>query len=284
MVPYVEQAFGAWYVEGGLHLLGQAMADRAVERGARLLLNAPVTTITVAGNKVDGVVLDDGARLPADIVVANADAGVVYGDLLGQKKSPTRLARTTPSLSGFVVLLGLRGRTPNLAHHTILFPAEYDAEFDAVFGGRLATDPTVYVSAPPDPATAPAGDEAWFVLVNAARNGPVDWAAEADSYAEHVLELLSRRGLDVRDRIAVREVRSPADLERLTGSPGGSIYGTSSNGPMAAFLRPANASCGTGAVPGRWVVAPRRRPAARHALGEDRGRSGRPGLGRADRT
>ena len=39
-----------------------------------------------------------------------------------------------------------------------------------------------------------------------------------------------------------RELRSPADLERSTRAPGGSIYGSSSNGARAAFQRPANQS------------------------------------------
>ncbi|MEP6760591.1 MAG: phytoene desaturase, partial [Sporichthyaceae bacterium] len=42
----------------------------------------------------------------------------------------------------------------------------------------------------------------------------------------------------------------PADLERDTRSPGGAIYGTSSNGWRAAFLRPANRS----PVPGLFLV------------------------------
>ena len=61
---------------------------------------------------------------------------------------------------------------------------------------------------------------------------------------------MARRGLDVRDRVLWREVRTPADLERLTRSVGGSIYGTSSNGARAAFLRPANRS----PVPGLFLV------------------------------
>ncbi len=48
----------------------------------------------------------------------------------------------------------------------------------------------------------------------------------------------------------VREVRTPADLARETGSAGGAIYGTSSNGLRAAFLRPANAS----PLPGLFLV------------------------------
>jgi phytoene dehydrogenase-like protein len=54
----------------------------------------------------------------------------------------------------------------------------------------------------------------------------------------------------VRDRLLWRVVRTPADLERATRSPGGSIYGTSSNGARAAFLRPANRS----PVPGLFLV------------------------------
>ncbi len=53
---------------------------------------------------------------------------------------------------------------------------------------------------------------------------------------------MAERGLDVRDRVIWSEVQTPAELERRTRSPGGSIYGTSSNGAAAAFLRPANRS------------------------------------------
>ena len=38
------------------------------------------------------------------------------------------------------------------------------------------------------------------------------------------------------------QVLSPAELEERTGAVGGAIYGTSSNGAVAAFLRPANRS------------------------------------------
>ena len=117
-------------------------------------------------------------------------------------------------------------------------------------------EPTIYLSAPDDPALRPdSGSESWFVLVNAPRHEPhhgVDWDAPglADAYAATVLDLLARRGLDVRDRVRWRVVRTPADLARDTGSLGGSIYGTSSNGSRAAFLRPGNAS----PVPGVYLV------------------------------
>jgi phytoene desaturase len=258
-VPYVEQRFGSWYVPGGLHRLAEAVAARAVERGAVVRTGAAVTEVLLAGDRVGGVRLAGGEVLAADVVVCGADAAALYGRLLprGRPTAGVRrdLARATPSLSGFVLLLALRGRTPGLAHHTVLFPEDYDAEFDAVFGvgrhrgaPRPVADPTVYVSAPDDPALRPDDDsESWFVLVNAPRHDPeggVDWDAPglADRYAGQVLEVMARRGLDVRGRVRWCVARTPADLSRETGSPGGSIYGTSSNGARAAFLRPANAS------------------------------------------
>ncbi len=95
----------------------------------------------------------DGEVLPADVVVANADASQVYGTLLGDRapRDPVRrLARATPSLSGFVMLLAVQGRTPGLTHNNVWFPRDYDAEFDAVFARRPrpVDDPTIYACVP----------------------------------------------------------------------------------------------------------------------------------------
>ena len=258
VVPYVEQRFGGWYLQGGLRTLADELARRVTALGGRIRTGTEVTRIETAAGRASGVRLADGGRLPAEVVVANADAAHVYADLLPQPRVLRRLRRSTPSLSGFVLLLGVRGRTPGLAHHNVLFPAAYDAEFDAIFGDPAApvADPTLYVSAPDDPAVRPDGHEAWFVLVNAPRHGTgpgaVDWdqAGLAGSYADRLLGLLAARGLPVADRLLFREVLTPADLARATRAPGGAIYGTSSNGPRSAFLRPPNRS----PVPGLFLV------------------------------
>jgi len=265
VVPYVEQQFGSWYVRGGLRRLADAVADRCRALGVDIRTGTRVTGIDVTGGRVRGVRTADGP-VPAGVVVANADAATVYGELLPSgvaRAARWRLARTTPSSSGFVLLLGLDGRDretqrsgarpagPATPHHRVLFPpsrAAYDAEFDAYRGTAPAAAPTVYVHAPDDPALRPDEDsEAWFVLVTAPRHDPghgVDWDAPglAQRYAERVLALMADRGVDVRHRVRRCVVRTPADLERETLSPGGSIYGTSSDGALAAFLRPANRS------------------------------------------
>jgi phytoene desaturase len=252
-VPHAERAFGGWYVRGGLRRIADALAGRCAELGVAVRTNAEVVRIAVRGGRAAGLVLTGGEYVSAGAVVANADAEHVYTDLLrgpGAAAQVRRLRRATPSLSGFVLLLALSGRTPDLAHHTVLFCRDYDREFDAVFGdpGRPVDDPTIYVAAPDDPQLRPDGCEAWFVLVNAPRQGvgrgAMDWRTPvlADWYADLVLDRLADRGLDVRERVLARAVRTPADLETETASVGGAIYGTSSNGTRAAFLRPANRS------------------------------------------
>jgi phytoene desaturase len=264
-IPHVERAFGVWYVEGGLRRLCDALETRCRELGVVISTGANVTDVRISSGRASGVVVGN-EFVPADVVVANADARHLYADLLRAAESPKtktalrRLNRAQPSLSGFVLCLAVRGKTPNLAHHTVLFPSRYDDEFDDLFGKfpRVVADPTVYVSVARDPEVAPSGHESWFVLVNAPRHSPadaalgIDWNAGdlRDSYADRVLAVMAARGLDVRDRVLWREIRTPADLEAKTRAIGGSIYGTSSNGARSAFLRPANRS----PIPGLYLV------------------------------
>ncbi len=187
--------------------------------------------------------------MPADVVVSNADALQVYRDLL---PTPRRVAPLRErSLGGFVLLLGVRGSTAGLAHHNVFFPADYDAEFDAVFGraGPARRDPTVFVSVarrsggPPARGTRPGSY--WSTPRRTA-----DRRLErrpATRYADRILDVLARRGVDVRDRVLFREIRTPADLETATVTPGGAIYGTPSHGltgaATAAQPRPGAAGC-----------------------------------------
>jgi phytoene dehydrogenase-like protein len=225
---YVEHAFGAWHVRGGLHAIVTALARRLAERGGALRTHARVTAIERAGGRATGVVLEGGERLAADAVVWNGDA-LTLDALLG--RAPRRVPQR--SVSGLALMLGLRGTTPGRAHHEIRFPADYEAEFDDVFRARRAPrDPAIYLcrSCVSDPGEAPAGAENLFVLVNA--------PAGADRGAMVALEERVIDRLGVRERIAVRARRDPRDLERETGAIGGAIYGAAPHGRLAPLRRP----------------------------------------------
>jgi phytoene dehydrogenase-like protein len=131
----------------------------------------------------------------------------------------------------------------------VFFPENYDAEFDQIFKEKQpVSDPAIYICNPNDPIMIDDKDsESWFVLINAPRhepNGGFDWSQPGvkERYANHIIDLMEKRGLEIRSRLQVLEIRTPADLEANTNAPGGSIYGTSSNGARSAFLRAKNRS------------------------------------------
>ena len=234
-IAHVEAAHGCWYPRRGLGALRDALVRAAHAVGVEVRCG-----IDVASIEPGSVVTGAGERVRGRHIVANVDAVHLYRDLLHDERMTRRVRRAEPSGSGFVMLAGVRGRTPGLAHHNVWFSPSYAAEYDALDHGRAAHDPTIYacVSSVTDPAQAPRGDENWFLLVNVPP-GPLP-AQEA--YAGVVFDRLAARGVDLRHRLAFTELITPSDLQARYRAEGGSIYGTSSNGRRAAFLRPANRS------------------------------------------
>lgn len=256
-IAFVESSFGAWHVAGGIGQLPVAIEERARSLGAKFHFNSPVQAITHSQDKATGIVLADGQNIAADYVIANADAEIVYNQLLENElkivgKERKKLRRAEKSLAGFTLMLGLdnsktSGALPALRHHNIYFPKDYDREFDEIFGTkRPVTDPTIYICNPNDPAMVRSENkEAWFVLVNAPRHDPEngwDWSSGGREYAYKLIAQLDQLGLRVTERLDLMEFRTPLDLQNSVGAPGGSIYGTSSNGSQSAFLRASNRS------------------------------------------
>jgi phytoene desaturase len=256
-IAFIEESFGAWHIKGGIGTLSQQIAGRCEKVGVSMNYNSPVTAINVESNTATGITLNDGKKIEADIVISNADAGFTYNSLITSKsrkvkKIRRQLSVLEPSLAGFCLLIGLRpGAAEKLSHHTILFPDDYDAEFDAIFTQRVpVAKPTIYICAPDDSAMVKSeGHEALFVLVNAPRHSVnaaegYDWSNKgfAEKYANMIIDQIESQGISIRDRLDVLEIRTPLDLQNSVNAPGGSIYGTSSNGPRAAFLRARNRS------------------------------------------
>ena len=256
-IAFIEESFGAWHIKGGIGTLSDHIAARCEKVGVEIHLNSPVATIERKGNSATGVTLHDGRRIDADIVISNADAGLTYNTLLTKptrkvRKVRRQLAQLEPSLAGFSLLIGLRpGAGEKLSHHTILFPKNYDDEFDSIFTKKEpVAKPTIYICAPNDPLMVKSeGHEALFILVNAPRHSSdrsdgFDWSNREfnEKYANQIIDQIESAGIPIRDRLDLLEIRTPLDLQNAVNAPGGSIYGTSSNGPRAAFLRARNRS------------------------------------------
>ncbi len=256
-IAFIEEAFGAWHIKGGIGTLSEHIAQRCEKVGVKIHLNSAVSAINLKRGKAAGITLADGTSINADIVISNADAGFTYNSLITShtrkvKKIRKAQSKLEPSLAGFSLLLGLRpSGDPKLSHHTILFPEDYDAEFESIFTTKTPVEkPTIYICAPHDPTMVKIeGHESLFVLVNAPRHSKdgidgFDWSDSdfAQKYAHSIINQIEAQGIPIRERLDLLEIRTPLDLQNSVNAPGGSIYGTSSNGPRAAFLRAKNRS------------------------------------------
>ena len=254
-IAFVESTFGAWHIKGGIGQLSVALEQRCRDLGVDFQFKSLVTKILVERNKVEGVVLSEGKIIKSDLVVSNSDAEYTFNSLIGNEVSSARSERrklksATKSLAGFSLLLGLdnsKSKPVDIEHHNVYFPENYDLEFDQIFTQKVpVTDPTIYLCAPKDSSMVKGADkEAWFVLVNAPRHEPEsgwDWKDGGQEYAQKIISKMDDLGLNVTNRLDFMEYRTPADLENYAMAPGGSIYGTSSNSPVSAFLRARNRS------------------------------------------
>jgi len=249
IIPFVEFATGAWHPRGGMYRVAEVLADLARSVGVTIHYHTPVARIAVTNGRAIGIDLVDGTRVSADTVISNVDVLTTYDHLLsgeqpGVLERRAALRRLEPSYSGFMLLLGTRRAYPQLRHHTIFFSNDYQAEFHDLVHDRVPPgDPTIYVCRPTatDLTAAPPGCDNLFVMVNVPYlDERTNWESLAPRYRDHVLTTLARRGLDVRDDIAVEDLWTPERLRTAYGAQAGAIYGFASNNRRAAFLRPPN--------------------------------------------
>ncbi len=240
VIPYLEYVFGGYAVRGGLYRIIEALVSLAQLNGIKLLANSEVTRIETTGDRSCGVQLADGTRLPANAVIMNGDAAVT-SELLGGGRAIAK----DRSMSGFVMLLGLRRTLPELHQHSIYFSGDYATEFDQIFNNRrFPDDPSVYVNAPSraDRSAVPGGEgETLFIMANAPATDDRWDEAQISEARRRVFARLAKSGFpNIEKEIAVSDVWTPRRMADRYHMPGGAIYGTDSHGWKNAFLRPPN--------------------------------------------
>jgi len=228
LIHYLERQWGIHFPVGGTGALVAALGRLLEEVGVRVRLGTTVERVPVRGRRALGVVLEGGERIPADVVVANADAPFLYRHMIGpghrRKWTDRRLDRLRYSMGLFVVYFGTTRRHPDVAHHTIVMGPRFRGLLDDIFHrGVLAEDMSLYLHRPTatDPGMAPPGCDAWYVLSpvpnlrqgRGANGGGIDWAREGPAYRDRVLRRLEETVLPglSRSLTAVSHV-TPADF------------------------------------------------------------------------
>ena len=246
LIAHLEHNEGSFYPSGGMISITNTLVAVAKKIGVQFYFNSPVQKITTQHNKVTGVVVNDEA-VAADVVVSNADVYFTYLNLLAEPSKAQQILKQERSSSALIFYWGIKKEFPQLSLHNIFFTENYEAEFTHLFDVKIPfNDPTVYINITSvcEPGIqAPAGKQNWFVMVNVPANTGQDWASITAAVKKEVLAKLERMlGEPIEPLIETEKILDPLLIEANTASYQGSLYGTSSNAPMAAFLRHPNFS------------------------------------------
>ena len=247
LMQYTELADGLWYPMGGMYRVVEVLTGIAEKLGVRFVYNAPVEQILVEGEVATGVRLADGQVLFAGSVVANADLGYVYRNLLPDAAAAGRIERKEYGCSTSMFYWGLDKQYPQLGPHNLFLCGDYRQSFEDIFKHMgMSDEPNFYIHAPVrmDPAMAPAGHDTWYVAVPVGHlNDKIsqDWPRmQADARA-FILQRLARLGLtDVAEHIRTEVSFIPRDWQVRYNLPFGSTHGLSHKLTQMAYLRPHN--------------------------------------------
>ncbi|MEV5959151.1 NAD(P)/FAD-dependent oxidoreductase [Streptomyces sp. NPDC051987] len=229
VLPYLEHAFGTWYVRGGIRELARAVYERCLRRRVEFVFGAEVARVLEKDGRAAGVELAGGTVAEADFVVGTGPWRLV-GLAGGRELYGARDVRPEPEgrRPGRVVLcLALRGaREPGAVHRTVVHSPDAEGDLAEFAHGELPDRPTVVVDRPGDPAQRPDADhESVVVTATVPSAAEYSWAAPgaADAFADRMAAAAERAVPGLRERLLWREVRTPLDTERETGATGGAV-------------------------------------------------------------
>ncbi len=283
---------GAWgFVRGGMGAIAEALASAARSYGAEILVDSRVERILTYGNRVTGLLLENGEDVSARAVASNAHPCITFRELLdGAALDPAFLdkVRTWKTIGPSLKLNLALGELPDFtcrpgkhvqAHHlaTIHVAPSIDyvqRAFEEARENGESEAPLIecFMQTPTDATLAPKGKH---ILSIFAQYFPYDrsggWNADVKNrIADRIVEILARFAPNLPSAIEARQIMSPLDLERRFGLTGGHIFhGELLPGQIYEDRFPTRTPveglylCGSGAHPGGCVSGfPGKRAAA----------------------
>jgi phytoene desaturase len=249
LILHLERAGGVHFAIGGTGSLVRGLVRLIESQGGSLRCGAEVSSVMLRDRTAIGVVLASGERLPADVVVSNADTAWTYQQLLPAAKrrrwSDRALRRARYSMGLFVWYFGTRRQYPQVGHHTILVGPRYRELLRDIFERKiLADDFSLYLHRPTatDASLAPPGCDAFYVLSPVPHLTPgFDWPARAEQYRQRIEHQLQATLLpNLQQNVVTSRVMTPLDFQQRLLAWRGSAFGMEPLLRQSAWFRPHN--------------------------------------------
>ena len=216
---------GQWHAAGGAQALADALVRRLEEAGGRLRCRAPVARIETRAGRVAGVALEDGERIPADVVVTALNPRVALLELLDPPLAGRHRAQLSAAHASNAVQAVVHVAVDRLPPYTDACPGDWNGlqsyidtldalrrSFAAADDRRLHRPVAGYAFTPSalDASLAPDGHHTVYLACPAApfvvEGG---WERHADVLVEDLVAQVERRAPGFRASIRGIAVRTP---------------------------------------------------------------------------
>src|SRR5579862_1603882 len=238
-------AGSAWFAEGGMGAVTQAMAAAAQQAGAEIRSGVEVIEVRVKDGVASGVVLSTGEEITAKAVVSNADPKRTLLKLvdpaqlspdfvmkLQHYRMPGTVAKVNLALSGLPTFTALAGENHDRALSSrIHIGPEIDyleRAFDESKYGSFSKQPYLEVAIPSlsDSSLAPAGKHVMSIYMQYApfKLKGSDWEKQRVPLGDTVVKTLAQYAPNLPELILSHQIITPMDLEETYGLTGGHIF------------------------------------------------------------
>lgn len=259
LMSHTDLTEGVKYPMGGFWAFVQSLQHLAEDHGATILTNTPASAIEVDSfNVVSGVragFRKNTQHFDADVVVSCADLHHSENSLLPKKLRtyPEKyFSRRDPGVGAVVVMAGVKGTIPELAHHTLIFSEDWTQDFDACFDGlQPGYSSSIYISkiSETDPQAAPEGHENLFILIPTVADASIghgdvhheQCSPKVEEIVDATISAVEKR-LGISLDIVTRKVLGPTDYAEQFHAWCGGALGPAHTLRQSAFMRAKNAS------------------------------------------
>ena len=254
----IDGAFRSWgFSRGGTGAISNAIASAAREAGAEIRTEAPVARIVVKRGVAQGVALENGDEIHADIVSSSVDPNLTFLKFIEPGELPADFleevrrykyrgssGKVNLALDALPDFKCLRGPGRHLRGAMSISPSiEYmERAYDQAKYGEFSRRPYIDMVIPTltDPSVAPPGKHilSCFVQYAPYKLAKGTWDEQREAFGNTVIDTISEHAPNLKNIIIGKQVITPLDIERVTGLSEGNIFQGELSLEQLFFLRP----------------------------------------------
>jgi phytoene dehydrogenase-like protein len=254
----IDGAFRSWgFSRGGTGAISNAIADAARKFGAEIRTKAPVARILVKNGTAQGVALESGEEIYADVVSSSVDPRLTFLKFIDSRELPADFVeevqrykfrgssgKVNLALDRLPEFTCLPGTGRHLRGAISISPStEYmERAYDQAKYGEFSRRPYIDIVIPTltDPSLAPPGKHIMSCFVQYApyKLSQGTWDDQREAFGDTVVQTIAEYAPNLKRIILGRQVVTPLDIERTVGLTEGNIFQGELSLEQLFFLRP----------------------------------------------